>query len=160
MHRILALVVLAASACAGGADVPGPEVPLERVRPSEPATEPAPEPAPAVSDDPLDNPEPSMDVTARLVQVGPALAEDGEGGRAESGQAVAIDLRSDGWPGEGMEPSLHVQGLVFRAYTHVDPVTLRFVVAGPERVPEGAVATLRYGDRPVGEVVLPAVEAR
>jgi len=137
---------------------PGTAEPASTERRTDPSTASA-APAPSTPAAPgQDSPaEPQLDVQVRLTALGTAQAE-GPDGRLTSDQAVAVDLSSGGWPGEAMEPSLEIQGVRFERYTHSDPVTLRFVVANPSLVPTGATALVRYGDRVVAELTLPAVE--
>ena len=160
MRRLWLLLLLAA--CESGAiepqvepAEPAPEPSTVRTVP-EPAATPAPTPEPAPAPPPNAEP-PRSDVTVRTWVVGEALAEDGST-RERHDQAVAIELTSEGWPGEAMEPTLEVQGRRFVHYTHPSPVALRFVVADPSLVPAGETAVLRWGERVVAELTLPTVE--
>ena len=97
-------------------------------------------------------------IQVRLEWIGEALAEDGMGSKQLSGQAVQVDIESAGWPGRAMEPVLHVGQLRFNSYSHVSPTVLRYVVDGPDLLPQGAEASVRYGSYEAARFILPAVE--
>ena len=125
-----------------GLDAPDPVTPSPAapVAAPPPAAVAAPPPPPDDAPDPGDPP-----VSVRVVPDGPGMA---------------VEITTDGWPGRAMEPALHVGQHRFDAYVHTSPVTLRFDVAEPDLLPQGAEARVQYGDDVVVSFVLPAPEAR
>ena len=116
------------------------------------------QPPTPVAQQPTVRAQPPLEVQARLEWVGEALAEDGTGGKRLSGQAVHVNIEREGWPGRAMEPVLLVGQLRFNSYSHVSPTVLRYVVDGPDLLPQGAEASVRYGSHDVARFMLPAVE--
>ena len=140
-------------ACAGAPDPVG-SVDAPEPQPREAATS---KPVASSTESPT-APEEATVHAVRIVPLGVAMAEDGVGGRVSSETSVAIDIETEGWPGQAMEPSLEVGELRFAAYSHVSPTVLRFVATRVELLPAGDTGIVRYGDREVLRFVIPEDE--
>lgn len=84
--------------------------------------------------------------------------EDGAGRLVKADAPHAIDLKSDGgWLVRAVDPVLHIGGLHFHDYAHIDRTTLRFVVDDVRRLAEGARVYVQYGEDTRTRVRFPAL---
>ena len=76
--------------------------------------------------------------------------------RLGSGE-IALDLRSEGWPGRGESPALVLGDRRFEDSEHTHPTVLRFTVPADAPLAAGAPAAVAYGDDVVARFELPEV---
>jgi len=146
----LALLSLVISACAGAAQ-PGaalPDAPDAARSAPDAAPVAAPTPPALRVDDadappPAVTPEPTMRVTATASRL--------------PGGEVALDLRSEGWPGRGESPALLIGDRRVEDSEHTHPTVLRFVVPADVAWIAGTPASVAYGDDEVARFELPEV---
>lgn len=104
---------------------------------------------------------PAVEVPVPAIQLsrldGSAEAEDGAGHVAASERAVAIDLRSADFPPRALDPVLVIGALRLHHYRHPRIGVLRFVVASPELLEDGAAVAVDYEDGAAPTVVTPSL---